>query len=186
MKGSLSFDFGAHVLYAATRHGKAVAVLDGQAGDEYEAIVEAPFFNRFGPGYAYVARNEQKWFVVIDGKASRAYDAVLPGSVTFSRGRRRVAYAAATGARWAVYTEGRLGMYYDEVSAPVFSDDGQHLSYLGRLGGSWYVVLDGTPSKPFDSILSSRPVFSKDGAVSVFAVREGWLHVVQSVLEYVK
>jgi hypothetical protein len=69
MKGSLSFDSaGGHVLYAAVKNGKAVAVLDQQPGQEYDEIVEAPFFDRFGRGYAYVARKEQERFVVIEGR----------------------------------------------------------------------------------------------------------------------
>jgi len=75
------------VAYSAEMGEKCLVVVDGQAGPEYDDILEgSPVFSPDSSRVAYSARKGQKRFVVVDGQAGPEYDAIVrfdPAKLTF-------------------------------------------------------------------------------------------------------
>jgi hypothetical protein len=76
---------GKHVVYAAKRGEKWVAVLDGVEGREYDDILAGSVMvSPDGAHVAYLARREAKWLVAVDGAESAEYDRLInPGCLLF-------------------------------------------------------------------------------------------------------
>ena len=63
---------GKHVAYAAKKGAKAVVVLDGREGPEFDQIgVSYVLFSPDGAHTGYTAQSGGKWMAVVDGKAGR-------------------------------------------------------------------------------------------------------------------
>jgi hypothetical protein len=80
----------------------------------------------------------------------------VPRTVTFSPGRRHVAYVLKADNRRAVVVDGISGKPYDDIGVgelyfqqrkPVFSPDSQHILYGAASGAQMFVVVDGVRSK---------------------------------------
>jgi dipeptidyl aminopeptidase/acylaminoacyl peptidase len=108
---------GHHFAYATQGDSKEWVVKDGQAGAEYDAILQGSLI--FGPDskrLAYAAKKGPKWLVVVDGREAGAeYDRILEGSPIFSPDGKRVAYLAQKGAKQLVVVDGHAGVEYDLI-----------------------------------------------------------------------
>jgi Tol biopolymer transport system component len=172
---------GRHVAYAARLGAKWRAVVDGQAGPEYDQIgLDGPdrfWFSRDGGRVAYAARLGQKWQVVVDGLAGAACDEVREDSApaAFSPDGKHTAYVARSGAKWRVVIDGQPGLACDEIapSSLEFGDDGPRSAYAARRGGKWLMVIDGRCGAEFDQVDVSSRVFSMHGSRAAYAARRG-------------
>jgi WD40 repeat protein len=90
-----------HVAYAASKGQRWFAVVDGQAGIEYNDIGGLTF-SPDSKRLAYIASNDQKQFVVADGRAGLEYEVIGKGSPIFSGDSNRVGYGARRGSKWIV------------------------------------------------------------------------------------
>jgi hypothetical protein len=117
-----------------------LAVVDGQAGAQYDGIGEGSLvFSADGKRMAYAALNGKKFFVVVDGQAGAQYDAI--GSPVFSPDGKRVAYRALQGQKSSVVLDVQTGAGYDAIleGSPIFNANGG-LEYLAIKEGALYRV----------------------------------------------
>lgn len=166
-----------HVVYIAKKGEKAVVVVDGKEDAPHDKIHDSiPTFSPDGSHRAYVARDfgegpdSGKDRVVIDGKAGPAFDFVPPQSLIFSPDGQHHAYGAQRGgvvpqdsSTWTVVLDGKEGPAYDQVDNLRFGPDGSHFIYKARRGDRWFLVIDGEPGLPFESLVDGFPTFSPEG-----------------------
>lgn len=100
----------------------------------------------------------------LEGPLIRRIDRI---GLVFSPDSRRVAYVDDQTRRMSVVLDGRHGLWFPNVGLPVFSSDGQHLTYPAQsASGRWSVVYDDSVLSPdFEGITEQRSV--GDGLISV-------------------
>lgn len=168
---------GCHVAWVSGRGQKCCAVVDGQAGPEYD-VIHKPIFSPDGKSIAYAAGKGGdwsmgalmkleagggcKWCVRIDGQAGPEFDGI--GKIVFSSDAKRVAYGVKKGDKQLVIVDGKSGPEYDGIGEndPIFSPDSRHVAYAARNGYKCFVVVDGKAiQKTYDWI--GDITFSPDG-----------------------
>ncbi len=69
---------GRHFAYLASRGQKTFVVEDGQAGAEYDEILNGSLiFSPDGKRLAYAARKGEKFLAILDGKEQKYYDRII-------------------------------------------------------------------------------------------------------------
>jgi hypothetical protein len=127
-------------MYAARKGDKWFVVLDGQAGPEYDEILEGtPVFSSDGKRVAYGAGKGGKRFVVIDGQEGTMYDGIR--NLVFSPDGKHLAYGAGKGDKQLVVLDGQPVPDYDGVliSGSAFRPDGT-VEYLAGKAGTLFRV----------------------------------------------
>lgn len=116
--------------------GEAVA-LDVEFGPFYERIVRGSLtFSPDGKRLAYVAKENDTLVFVVDGREQEQKGFNRISSITFSMNSRSVGYiahrdgVAPYGEKGKVVVNGRAGREYHAVNDILFSEDGEHFSYL--------------------------------------------------------
>jgi hypothetical protein len=168
---------GERVAYAAQRGRRdAVVIVDGEPGDQYEAIISPPVFSRDGKRLAYVVVEKGAPVLIVDGQRSGAGDAETDfvSSLVFSPGGDRVAWVGVRGGVWfegGHTSRARRRAYVDGVPGPEFnvpallnvrfSPDGRHWAYEvhGLREGGALVVVDGSPAKRYGRVFTGTLSF---------------------------
>src|SRR5947209_5109493 len=114
-----------HAAYGLKRGAKAVVVLDGVPGREYDVIDAASkpnemgqresllHFSPNGRRMAYLARRGDRWFTVVDGvepAESKPYEDA--GYPDFSPDSRQLVFAARRAKQWFLVVKGVEGKAY--------------------------------------------------------------------------
>jgi hypothetical protein len=126
---------------------------------------------------AYRAHDEGKWWVVRDGVPGRKYDDV--SSMMFSPNGEHLAYVARTGSNSCVVLDELQGDPFSSIPELtkqywpfVFSENSQHLAYIGSSDGRNYcVVVDGKRGPMFDEVLHHSFSFSDNSEHYTYAAR---------------
>lgn len=149
------------------RNGKQFVVVNGEDGEEYDAIQEKSLrMSEDGKHWGYVGMREngtkKAYFVAVDDKAYGPYDGVST-SLLFSGNSEHWAFSARNGPRSFLMIDGKeveiLGKYTH--GGPVLSPDGKHLVYNIVDEVNYSIVRDGKPGKPFPCN-GVYPIFSPD------------------------
>ncbi|MEA3401495.1 MAG: hypothetical protein U9R79_09680 [Armatimonadota bacterium] len=134
--------------------------LDGEIGPEFDGV-SGPHFSADGQRFAYfagrnTAEDAKKWVVIVDGVPGPEFDAIR-----------------AVGPLPLSLADGHF-------VGTVFSADGQHVTYGGRIGpekdGRWHMVRDGVLGPDFDDV--SYPATSPDGKRFAYIAVQGRDHFV--------
>jgi WD40 repeat protein len=172
--------------------GKWRAVIDGQAGPEYDRVTSIAF-SPDGSRVAYGAiakerdpnqpQSRDEWVLVVNGKETPLpYDALSHKSPVFTADDRLV-YVAKKGERAVVVVDGKEQTFYEKIAQPIpiFSADGKQIAYTARnYGEDEVVVWNGQPGPGFENIPAASLVFSRDGRLAYGAqhLNEKWSVVV--------
>jgi len=155
-----------HVACAARNGSKWLLLVDGQAGPTYDAIgpLSKHIFSPDGRHCAYAARKGDRWVVVKDGLEGAEHDEIkLPSlHLWFSPDSRRFGYVAREGNKRVAVIDGKLGERFDDISALVFSRNGNHVAYLATRAAKQLVVIDDVAGPACDKV-HWFPRFSADG-----------------------
>lgn len=189
-----------HIAYAACRGGRWYAMLDGKAvGEACEGFVPGGLlFSPDSRNIAYAIKKETHWAVLVNGEVRGTHLGVIERSLSFSPDSARLAYFALHSRRkegffrslfgggpevWntGLVVNGRWEQLWkhDETSqrdgvAPdiYFSSDSRRIAYLAKQEGKSFVVVDGTPQRKGDGLVSgwgadpSWALFPDHGKVS--------------------
>lgn len=114
--------------------------------------------------------------------------------VFYSHGGKLAGWIEAVGRQWRVVIDGTPGPLFDEIGAPlcigkaridnireehatassdktrIFSPDGRHYAYCGRVGTQWYLIVDGQQSAGYHAVDEQGPIFSAQGTSVACAV----------------
>jgi hypothetical protein len=179
---------GGHVAYAARRAKKdLVAVIDGQEGPSFEAILLAPQFSEDGEHVAYVVKDKGTLTTIVDGKRvgeSPAEGVDAAEHLTWDSDGRHVAMVGVWGgtgydqgrtprARRRVFLDGQPGTEYNAlaVSNLRFSPSGRRFAYaVHDIGdGISVVVVDGAESKRYNGVWGRFLAFDGESALTWIA-----------------
>lgn len=140
------------------RRGRQRVVVDGVAGNWYDAVGVAALVFTADGHVAYPVRVGDRWHVVHDGRLGPPHDGV--GEVLLSPDGTRSMYAAADGDLWTVRVEEREQGHWTALGsgslrlvsgAPrAAGDPSPRWSFVGYRGEHAFVVVDGEVAGPFD------------------------------------
>ena len=168
-----------------------------QRGPLYDNIMPGTItLSELGDRLAYAAIRDGKWFVVVDGAGAEGqategqsgvrefgpFEKVKEGSLTFSPGGNRLAFAAKKGIIWHVFVDGVPGKGYQRIAEETitFSPDGKRLAYAALKMNRLVRVLDGREGRRYDKLGTGSLVFTKDSRHLAYAAAfgESWFVVV--------
>jgi rRNA maturation protein Nop10 len=181
--------------YAAKRGKKWLMIADGKEGPEF-VEVDSPRFSANGQHFAYRAVTQRSgsgdrefvlWLMVVDAKNGPEFEEVSPP--VFSPDGHHFAYRGKrtprTDSREVLMLDGKeikefeyasqlnpepMTREFDEEGQPVFSPDGKHWAYRGRLKKNKEIILlDGQESPEFEEI--TNLVFSPDSQHFAYRVK---------------
>ncbi|MBM3472064.1 MAG: hypothetical protein FJX75_02170 [Armatimonadetes bacterium] len=165
---------GDRYAYAALWRGKWAMVIDGKLVGRYNSV-SAPTWSDDGRRIAFIGTNRGGDELVVDGRITARAGQIDPHSPAFSPDGQRLAYiedrphsaVVADDKRWPLKG---LVLY----SRLRFSPDSRHLAYVEGskreyYGGTWRVVVDGKPGKPYETV--SKLGFTSAGEVHYGARR---------------
>ena len=146
-------DDGSHVAFVAEERGKLFWVVDGIEQTHYDSLLlKAPFVRRdFGIAVlpnarvVYGARDGNDEFVVVGGREGRHYDRIYSMYVSPSG---RLAYVARRGIQQYVVAD-TVAFPFDEINDELWLPD--RIAIPARRDSSWYLLIDGILSPPYDS-----------------------------------
>ena len=125
--------------------------------------------SRDGKRFAYVATSLEGMRVVTADAAGKPHEWIFDGSITFSPGGDRLAYAVRREGKCLLVVDGKPSATASDGILPgsiAFSPDGRRVAHVAEVasGGrvSRCVVVDGVAGAPFDRI-RGVPRFSPDG-----------------------
>ena len=190
---------GRHLVYRAQLgRAKAIMVVDGQSGPEFDLVLNDPELSPDGQHIGYLAMQNQELLQVLDGKVTSLGNVVPADSFSIAEeprlapeGKHFASIITKSGfgytaglahARRRVLLDGKLEKEYDCMSmSPVqFSSDGEHYAYMVRgikdLNGKSLVVVDGFEGPAYDSILGGIDQKMQGASVTFYAVRDGKLY----------
>ena len=193
--GRVVFSAAGHVAYTDPRNRRVI--LDGVAGDEFDAI-ERFEFSPNGRTLAIVAKRDGNGYAVVGDRPFGPYGSIGPShilaapTVVFSPDGKRYAFKVREEERRFMIVDGKPQGPYADVDHPVFSPDGKRVAYAANQGGEhhsnlyvvsggkWSIVVDGTPGEEFDTVgltsdssfPSLSPVFSPDGRMAYIAGKD--------------
>jgi hypothetical protein len=128
-----------------------VAVIDGQAGEEFDQVFP-PMFSVDGRRVAYTAQRGDRWIAIVDGVKSEEFPEILPP--VFSLDGKSVAWIARSGPEQFLVVDGKKMGPYEGVKNPEFFEDGR-LGFVARDKGRDRYILQGAPGEEFDRITDS-------------------------------
>jgi WD40 repeat protein len=132
--------------FQCVKNKKAITVLDGVEGKEYDDI-RLVQFSPDSKKVAYIALRDRRVFAVVDGAEGRGYDGIA--NLLFSKDGK-MAFVAAKGKKQCVVINGvEAKNDYDGVVPDnlAFSADGKHLAYEARKGEKPLFVIDDSETK---------------------------------------
>jgi Tol biopolymer transport system component len=179
--------------------GSLLAVVaDGKEGPAMAHIPSAPFWSDDSKRIAYFASDAafKTTLLFVDGKeykqgsyeVVKAFFAPKSGKLLVLM-NEKLPTGLVKG--FVVYFEGQRGPMLDELVppdanlfAPVFSADGNHVTYAGKQGEGDVVVRDDKAGPAVsdllgplvDNVITRRPHFAADGSVEYLAVKDGSLY----------
>jgi WD40 repeat protein len=154
---------GKHMALKARSKGKAVIIMDGKPGPEYDDV-GMPALSLNGEQLAYPAKRGKKWVLILDGKEQGPeFDDM--GSTHFSPEGQRVTYRGRRRAGWSVVIDGKEGPSYLSLGYGAFSPDGKRFAYTTPMG----VVVDGNETPTGADV--GVPIFSPDSKHLAFKVK---------------
>ena len=124
---------GEHLAYLKiSPGGTSRVVVDDRARGPFEDAF-APIFTEKRGRLVFFAEHDGRWHLHVDRVTSPVWSEERPlGVIFYDEPERRFAWIARDGdGRFAVVADGRRDPAYDEVSSPLFTDDGEHLVYAG-------------------------------------------------------
>ncbi|ACH38177.1 lipoprotein, putative [Citrifermentans bemidjiense Bem] len=128
--------------------------------------------NEEGKGAVYVAYRNGKSVVVHNGRSGPEYDKVA--NVSLSPDGQHVAYGVTVQEKQRrIVWDGREGDVYVDVWNPVFSPDNRHIAYIAQIGEDSHIVVDGSITGAYPSLLSGNPVFAADASHVAFHLTPG-------------
>lgn len=161
---------GSHIAYVAQRGARVHAIVDGRVGAAFDGIGQLTLT---ADGHsAYAVRLALSAHVVVDDTVGERCDAVEqlqlgPGG--------HVAYVALLGDERHLVHDRSLGPAVDSVSHIAFRDDGAHVAWVGRVGGSDVLMLDDAPLGTWahrrDAKLAFRPTTAGKAGVGLAFAR---------------
>ncbi len=137
-----------HVAFAARVGTRWVVVLDGRAGETWDAIGQLQF-SRTGR-LAYVAERDHKWHVVADDRAGPGFESILAGTLRWSDDGAHHAYVGSNAGRVQAVVDGVAGPVFDGISSLAL--DGRRHAYAARRVFEAFIVVDGVASQPWTSV----------------------------------
>lgn len=145
------------VAYAAVQENKQMFVIDGEAGNAYDAVGGFAFSVN-SKHFAYAATAEGKGFVVIEGAEEKKYDAT--GVPRFSDDAQHLVYLARLGEKSLVVMDGTDGAQYEDIhpDSLVISGDSARIAYAAKRDGKWMCVVESTKIKPMEQPPDEEPV----------------------------
>jgi hypothetical protein len=159
--GTLQFSAdGRHVAFINEIAGRSQCVVDGIADPYFDGI--GSFFFGDDGHYAYAARNGDDAFVVHDRSIGRAHTRVTQLVVAGAHH----AYAVWDETAWRVVVDGQPGAAVDRVRRILFSSDGAQVAWVGRIGETDVLSLDGVPIAGGPRIREDALAFSSTGIVA--------------------
>jgi hypothetical protein len=177
---------GEHFAYRASTGQQFAVVLDGKPQYQYAVpTTGTPIFSPDSHHLAYAAAGPQGEYVVYDGISGPNVNGIGLEGIAIGAGGK-LAYAAKFGGTWRMFVgdDPQTGEY-DAISAPRFSQDGNHLAYFGHVGGKWHIIVDGSHGDPYDQVDFATLRFSDDGLhVAFAAARNGSWTVVLDNAEH--
>lgn len=143
-------------------------VADGKEGPSHHDIMEISLdFSPDSKHLTYTAEDGEKYFVVMDGKTGPTFDEVGGSNgeiyVTFGPDGHTY-YRAKRGEKCHMVVDSVASPAYDEVSPyPLFSQDGSHAVYIGRVKDRDHAICDGVKGPAYAVINGESLSFTKDG-----------------------
>lgn len=137
---------GKHFSYRAYEGKKSVVITDGVAGPPYDFVdAYGVVYNSTSDRFAYLAADRGRSFAVVDGVPDSSFDELTSGVIAWSPDGKRLAYSAKRGRSWILRVDGKPGPRYRALAPPVFSADGNHVSFWavddGAAGGAARVLV---------------------------------------------
>jgi WD40-like Beta Propeller Repeat len=167
--------------------GKWFAVVDGERGPQFDDVgpllgddkaararAGEPRFSPDGTQFGFPAQVGKQWSMVVNGVPGDGYH--LVGYGRFSATGRLAYWAKLDKKRSVLVLDGAPGPVttgsYGLEDPPlpfVFSPDGAHLVYIGKIEGAFHPVVDDVVGP---AITVGIPIFPADGSIVFFGVRE--------------
>lgn len=143
------------VAYGGRKSNQWFVVLNGVEGPPHDGLgANSLHFGSVGARFAHTAYDGGKWTVIVDQYPTLAVESTIARTFVFSSDEKRWAILARDRGRVACFVDGEAVGTYEEPSrdAPIFSSDGAHIAFLGQRDGSWFVNVDGSESRAFESV----------------------------------
>jgi len=172
---------GRHCAYTAKIGDKFVAVIDGNAGPQFERVDDpGVIFSQNSAHAGYVARDNYKDFTVVDGVEGARFDAIL--HFTFSPDGAQTAYSILTDGNtiYRVVENGKVGSALPGVvSEMTFSPDGKHFAYVVDIKDNYgKLIVDGVMQAELPDTQVESFQYSPDGKHLAYVAAKGdlgWL-----------
>ncbi|MEX2215238.1 MAG: hypothetical protein WD768_13985 [Phycisphaeraceae bacterium] len=142
---------GKRLAFAGLREGKWRVLIDGEAGEAYEAI-GAILFSPDSKRVAYPALKEGKWRAVVDGQEHAAVTEIGRNEIIFSPDSKHVAYAAIDGNQQNMMVDGIPGRTFDGITGFGFSENGRRTAYVALRNRQCVLVVDGQEKATYEHI----------------------------------
>lgn len=156
-------DHCGYIAYKGENGAKAVVVVDGKVGPEFDDADQLQF-SPDGSRYMYRAQKGNKQCVVVDGKPGPLFDGIpVKKSMLFSPNSKHYAYVAFDGKKCMLVLDGHeLKLSFAFIEDVAFSPDSEHFAYKGLVEENgekkWCVVRDEKKgpvlTRVFDTIFS--------------------------------
>ena len=80
--------------------------------------------------------------------------------------------------------DGIEGKQYDDIGAPIFSQDSQRVAYAAEIGDKCFVVVDGIEGKQYDAIkdIRERIIFDSPDSLHYLAAKGNSLYLVEETI----
>ena len=119
-----------------------------------------------------VIERDKRQQLKLDATLSQPYLGVALETIVFSEDSQRFAYAANTDAGWILTVDGVHSRPWAGIGEVLFGPQ-QKLAYVAADSEGWRVILESTPSPPFEAVMQGSLTFSPRGRHLAFVVGEG-------------
>ena len=119
-----------------------------------------------------VVEKDNRQQLKIDSTLSQPYSGVALETIIFSEDSQRFAYAAETDDGWIMVVDGVHSRPWTGIGEVLFGP-GQQFVYVANDSAHWRVILENTPSPPFEAVMQGSLTFSPRGCRLAFVVVEG-------------
>lgn len=165
-------DDGRIVAYQSRRDGFQFCVVGKERSRPYRSV-GLPVISADGSVVTFAASNDDGWRVVRNGQEGPHFDWV--GNLVLHSSGRQLAYTAecreAGVLKSFVVFNDTPGDFFDRVTQPVLSRDGNVVAYGGLKAGRWHLVV-GRQEVPVDGEIT-RVFLSPDGSRSAYVLDAG-------------
>jgi len=121
---------------------------------------------------AFVSPIGARWQIIVDGQKGKGYLKILDGSLTLSPNNARLAYVALDEDGWHAIVSGIPGPAAEKVSAPIFSQDSRHITYIASTKRKCWINRDGKPGMAFSDIIEASLTFSSSSDHLAYVARD--------------